>query len=393
MSNWANVALRDVADVFNGKTPSKSEQRSEGHPVLKIRDVSELGRFRGKHESFVDASIAAKYSKKLVRDGDTLILNAAHNADYVGSKTYRAEPSVFGTLATGEWLVIRPLGDKLDASFVHHWITSKSTRAAIRNVVNGIHLYPKDVARLEIPLPPISEQRRIAALLDQVNAVRAKRREALTQLDSLTRSIFDEMFGDPVTNPKGWPRKLAGEIGSVVTGNTPSRANPENYGDGIEWIKSDNINTPHYYLTVAKENLSPIGKSISRTVPSDAILVTCIAGSPDCIGNAAMTNREVAFNQQINAFLPKTGNPHFYYAQIIVGKKLIQEASTGGMKGMVSKGRFERIGFIVPPCDLQHEFARLSIRINNHIVAQRTSLAELDELFASIQLRAFRGEL
>ena len=132
MNSWTKAVLSDVAEVFNGKTPSKTEQRSEGHPVLKIRDVSEFGKFRGKHESFVDSSLAKKYSTKQVQEGDTLILNAAHNADYVGSKTYRAEPPVFGTLATGEWLIIRPTIGKLDASFVHHWVTSKSTRSAIR---------------------------------------------------------------------------------------------------------------------------------------------------------------------------------------------------------------------------------------------------------------------
>src|ERR1700681_619153 len=102
MSNWNNIALKEVADIFNGKTPSKGEQRSAGHPVLKIKDVSEFGEFRGAFTSFVDPTLAAVFTSKQVRDGDTLILNAAHTADYVGSKTYRVEPSTFGALTTGE---------------------------------------------------------------------------------------------------------------------------------------------------------------------------------------------------------------------------------------------------------------------------------------------------
>jgi type I restriction enzyme S subunit len=106
-----------------------------------------------------------------------------------------------------------------------------------------------------------------------------------------------------------------------------------------------------------------------------------------------MTNREVAFNQQINAFTVGDGDPHFFYAQIIVGKKLIQDASTAGMKGMVSKSRFEQIGLIAPPLPLQRTFARRAAAVETLKSAHRASLAELDALFASLQHRAFRGEL
>ena len=68
IADWKTVALGEVAGVFNGKTPSKAEQRAEGHPVLKIKDVSELGEYRGKFESFVDNELAGKFSKKQVTD-------------------------------------------------------------------------------------------------------------------------------------------------------------------------------------------------------------------------------------------------------------------------------------------------------------------------------------
>lgn len=96
----------------------------------------------------------------------------------------------------------------------------------------------EDAYRLELMLPPLPEQRRIAAILDQADALRAKRREALAQLDSLTQSIFIEMFGDPVENPKGWQRRQLGticEVGSskrvfveeLVDEGSPSTAVPK----------------------------------------------------------------------------------------------------------------------------------------------------------------------
>jgi type I restriction enzyme S subunit len=127
MSEWKIAKLTEVAAVFNGKTPSKLEQRTEGHPVLKIKDVSELGEYRGKFESFVDPELATKFANEQVQEGDTLILNAAHNADYVASKTYHAQPATFGALATGEWLIVRPDRKALDAKFAHHWVNSTRT--------------------------------------------------------------------------------------------------------------------------------------------------------------------------------------------------------------------------------------------------------------------------
>lgn len=246
---------------------------------------------------------------------------------------------------------------------------------------------------LELPLPPLPEQRRIAAILDQADALRAKRREALAELDRLTQAIFIDMFGDPLTNPMGWPEVLLEKLGSVVTGNTPSRDDLANFGNVIEWVKSDNLNTSRYYVTRAAEGLSEIGRRKARTAPADSVLVTCIAGSPECIGNCAMTDREVAFNQQINAFLPSVGNPHYYLALFRVGKKLIQQSSTNGMKGMVSKGRFEQIIVMSPPEELQKVFARRVLDTVALKDQQTKSLEQLDELFASLQGRAFRGEL
>src|SRR5437879_5249665 len=132
------VALGEVADVFNGKTPAKSDQREFGHPVLKIKDVHENGKFSGTFDSFVDPEFAAKHSKRAVRCDDVLILNAAHNADYVGSKLYKAESPVDGSLATGEWLIARSRDCRLHQAYLWHWFKLPSTRFRIREIVKGI---------------------------------------------------------------------------------------------------------------------------------------------------------------------------------------------------------------------------------------------------------------
>ena len=328
-------------------------------------------------------------------DGDVLV--AKITPCFENGKIAQARLSHRVGFGSTEFHVVRPRAGQADARYLLHFLRQERIRRDGERRMTGSadqrRVPAHFLAGLDVPLPPLPEQQRIAEVLDRTEAMRAKRRGALAQLDTLTQSIFLDMFGDPATNPKGWPCRAIGEIGQVITGNTPPRSNSDYYGTAIEWIKSDNINTPHYYLTKAEEGLSEAGKVVARIAPADSILVTCIAGSPDCIGNAAMTDREVAFNQQINALIPMHGDAHFLYVQVLVGKRLIQEAATAGMKGMVSKSRFERIPLIFPPIDLQRDFNHRVSTVEKLKTSHMASLAELDGLFASIQHRAFRGEL
>jgi type I restriction enzyme, S subunit len=162
----------------------------------------------------------------------------------------------------------------------------------------------------------------------------------------------------------------------------------------VEWIKSDNINTPHTYLTYGEEMLSEMGAEIGRIAPKNSILVTCIAGSISCIGNAAIADRDVAFNQQINAIIPKEGtDPFFVYYLIIYSKDNIKKFSTHSMKGMISKGLFESIYFICPPSDLQREFGKFAEKIEQIKFSQITAKQRTEELFNSVLQKAFAGEL
>ena len=210
---------------------------------------------------------------------------------------------------------------------------------------------------LDVPLPDIEQQRLALTTLHHAKNALDSRQAQLTKLDELIKARFVEMFGDPVTNPFNWPTVELGQRCEIITGNTPSRAEPENYGTYIEWIKSDNINTPSTFLTLAQEYLSEVGFQKCRFVESGSLLMTCIAGSLNCIGNVAVTNRRVAFNQQINAITPTCDNVLYLYWLMILSKPAIHKTINMALKGILSKSQLSSIKFPFPPIECQNQFA------------------------------------
>ena len=258
----------------------------------------------------------------------------------------------------------------------------------------GYSRHFKFLKRGRVHFPSFDEQKRIAAILDQAEELKQKRQRSLDLLEELKQSIFIDMFGDPFTNLKGFPVKSISSFGSVITGNTPSRQIAQNYGDHIEWIKSNNITPINIYVTKAEEFLSAKGASVGRVVPTGSILVTCIAGSRNSIGNVALTDRSVAFNQQINALLPNDpADTYFLFQQLYLNKELVREQSSGGMKGLVNKTNFSSIKLLDPPEQLKAEYNRKFQRLNLLAEQFKNSDTIINELFNSLQHKAFSGEL
>lgn len=144
-----------------------------------------------------------------------------------------------------------------------------------------------------------------------------------------------------------------------MTGNTPARAHNEYYGHYIEWIKTDNIDKSEKTLSEAAEWLSEEGLKKGRSVEPGAILVTCIAGSLNTIGNAAITDRTVAFNQQINALVPKKYDVQFLYVLLEQIRESIHLATNTNLKCILSKGSLSDIKTILPPIETQESFSKV----------------------------------
>lgn len=365
MTGWHDVALGEVCEFRYGKSLAAGNRDGGRFPVYGSNGVV------GGHSSALTDGPTVVIGRK----GSFGEIRYSESPCWPIDTTYYVDASA--TKADLKWLSHRLHGLGL---------TSLNRAAAIPG------LNRNDAYRQRLLLPPFEEQRRIAAILDHADALRAKRRQFLAHLDTLTQSIFHDMFGDPLANSHRMPTAAIGTVAGVVTGNSPSRAEAANFGDSIEWIKSDNLGGD--IASVADEWLSEIGRRKARVAPRGSVLVTCIAGSPQSIGKASLVDREVAFNQQINAVLPSRDlNTSFLLCQLRTAPALVRDRSTGGMKGLVSKSSFQSIEILLPPKELQREFVARWDRIRSQRAAVQCALAAEEELFASLQSRAFRGEL
>lgn len=326
--------------------------------------------------------------KQYLNQGDILVCTSSGSKDLVGKAAYIDEdlPMVFGAFCK----VIRPsvecseyIGHFFQSPYYRNYISSVSAGANINNLRN------EHISELNIQIPSLEEQRKIAAVLDKVSDLIAKRRQQLEKLDLLVKARFVEMFGDPVINPKGWEKFALGKRCDIVTGNTPSRAEPENFGNFIEWIKSDNINTPSMFLTEAQEYLSEIGFKKCRFVETDSLLMTCIAGSINCIGNVAVTRHRVAFNQQINAIVPKQDNVLYLYWLMLLSKPKIHGTINMALKGILSKGQLSEMVFPFPPIELQEQFATSVEQTEKIKTSIRESLTKLETLKKALMQEYF----
>jgi type I restriction enzyme S subunit len=242
-------------------------------------------------------------------------------------------------------------------------------------------------AQIVVPLPPFPEQRRIAEILDKADALRAKRRAALAQLDTLTQSIFLDMFGDPATNPKGWPRFTLRELGTVITGGTPPSAKEGMFDGPIPFVTPGDLESDD----PVKRSVTEAGAAEVGTVRPGATLVCCIGATIGKIGRAAVRS---AFNQQINAV--EWGlSVHDTYGTSVLRffKPTIIAWGASTTLPILKKSAFERIEIPVPTIELQTEFAERSAEVDRLEQYSRTSHAHCNDLFASLQARAFRGEL
>ncbi|MGB2676923.1 MAG: restriction endonuclease subunit S [Candidatus Acidiferrum sp.] len=365
------VPLGEACIVVMGQSPPGTSYNTSGDGLPFFQGKTDFGAIYPKTRVFCNQP------SRIAEEGDILMSVRAP----VGPTNLAKEKCCIG-----RGLAALRTDARLDTSFLLYFLRHHEPRLASQGQGSTFDAINRDdLEEIEIPLPGLPEQRRIAEQLEQADRLRRTRRYALELTDAFLPAAFLELFGDPVANPRGWERARVCEIGDVETGNTPPRETADYYGSAIEWIKSDNISLAQMHPSNATEGLSEKGIEVGRIVETGSLLLTCIAGSETSIGNVVLTDRRVAFNQQINAVTPhRDVDPQFLYGLFLAAKPMIQRNTTLAMKRMITKGKLENLVLIKPPLTVQQKFAALVEQVERLRAAQREALRQAEHLFKTL---------
>lgn len=390
------VRLGDHARLVRGitfKPRDKCDPQDEG-AVVCMRTKNVQATLDASDLIAVPCSLV-KNNEKMLSAGDILV-SSANSWSLVG-KCCQVPKLEYPSTAGGFISILRPTTEKLESSYLYRWFSSDVVQRKLRSLANQTtnisNLNHKRTLDLRIPLPPLAEQKRIARILDAADALRTKRREALAQLDTLLRSTFLDMFGDPVANPMGWKETRVGDATQIGTGSTPLRKNKNYYDGSIPWVKSTEVDWGK--ITATSECVSADGVKAARLklYPKGSI-VLALYGQGKTRGKCAVLGIDATINQACCVLTPRDPISTPYLFQFLKDSyHRLRGESRGGNQENLNMGIVRRFPVPVPPLEAQQRYADVAEFVEKQRTSQFAHLAELDTLFSSLQSRAFRGDL
>ena len=381
------MTLGSVCTFLNGGTPSRSVARYFEGDVPWITGADIVGPTVDRARGFITEEAIRDSATNHVPTETVLLVTRTS----VGKVAIAGMPLCFSQDITA----ITPDPKRLNTGYLVHFLRTKQSyleRAARGATIKGVTR--EVVANIPVALPPLPEQRRIAEVLDRADALRAKRRAALAQVDTLTQAIFLDMFGDPVTNKKAYPVYQMGDVCDVRDGTHDS----PKYGSegGYPLVTSKNVSGGFIDLTdvnyISEADYIQINKR-SKVDRGDIIMpMIGTIGSPVLVDHEpryAIKNLAlVKFTERSPSaiFVHHLLNCHYF-------DHIVSQKNRGGTQKFVSLGDLRAFPLPLPPQKEQQEFAYCVEAVDKVRTINQASLAELDALFASLQYRAFRGEL
>ena len=388
------VKLEEVCEIQRGGSPRPIEkfitEAENGINWIKIGDVAEGAKYITSTKEKIRNEGAAR--SRAVREGDFLLSNSMSFG-----RPYILRTS--GCIHDG-WLVLRYDKNRLTEDYLYHVLGSGFVYAQFENLAVGAvvkNLNSEVVRNVSIPLPPLSEQRRIAAILDQADALRAKRREALAQLDELQQAIFIEMFGDPITGRSKWPVGLLGTVCEKISDGT--HHSPPIQKKGVPYITAKHLKTygldffSDPWFISEKDHMQIFARCDPR--PDDVLYIKDGATT----GIAAVNRYDFPFSMLSSLALlrPNKKLLNSWYLCLWLNHPKVKMEILGAMAGAAIRrltlAKIKAVEIPIPPMVLQREFSSQIGHIRTLKEKSAASLSELDQLFSSLQHRVFRGEL
>lgn len=372
------------------------ESDNDGVAQIRMNNVDVDGRLRLDSVRRVPKHLADVAKFGLV-DGD-ILFNNTNSPELVGKTalfTGAQEPFVFSNHFTR----LRVSRKRVDPRYVARWLAKERNRGVFSRLcnqwVNQASVRKEALLALEVPLPEtLEEQRRIADILDKADAIRRKRKEAIALTEELLRSAFLDMFGDPVTNPKGWPVKPLGDLVDIRGGGTPSRARPEFFAGHVSWATAKDFRSE--FMSDTEEHVSEdaIASSATKLVPQGTILIVVKSKILMRRLPVAISTVPLCFNQDVKGLVARDLSEGPYIAAHIrmAQRKLLELARGVNTEGL-TLDHLRGHPVMRPPVDEVQRFVQLEATIRRSSDVNARGALAADDLFNSLMTRAFSGEL
>jgi type I restriction enzyme S subunit len=381
---WPMCKLKDCCKVVGGATPKRNIPEywsSQDVPWVTPKDVSNLV------TSVLDD--APEYiSKEGFKSCSTYIL--PKGSVLVTSRAPIGNVAIAGRdMCTNQGFKSLIPSRKVNDLYLYYCMLAYSEKLqALGNGATFKEVSKKIVEDFEIPLPPLAEQKRIAAILDKADAIRRKRQHAIQLADDFLRAVFLDMFGDPVTNPKGWEVKPVGDLCDCIV---PGRDKPKSFNGSTPWITTNEL--IHLGVTFKKENyigltVDEISEVKARVVPKKSVIMTCVGD----LGVVSVAGEDMVINQQLHAFLPSQEIAPSYLSFSLASQKgyMLKMASSTTLPYM-NKTVCNSVPVMLSPKEMQEKFESLVAKVAAFKLKSTDFSYEV--AFQSISQKAFRDEL
>lgn len=368
--------------------------------VMRTKNVQEKGLFLDDliavNESFV------RREEQFLREGD-LLLSSANSWELVGKTSYVGKLG-FNATAGGFISLVRPLAH-INSRYLYHWLTTSENQLAIRmcgrKTTNISNL---DVGRFKdliIPLPPLAEQKRIAAILDKADAIRRKRQQAIQLADDFLRSVFLEMFGDPVTNPKGWDEVTLLNLVSKKLQNGAYYPKETYSDDGVEMVHMSDVFSDVIQRGCLKRVMVSNADIEKYKLTSDDLLISRRSLTYDGAAKPSMipiSREHLIFESSMIRVTPDQNKirPQFLFQYLslpLVKNHFIRKYVTGATIKGISQRNLENIRVIVPPLKMQDAFTKKIRAIEEMCKTTNMQSLDIEKMCSSLSQKAFSGNL
>lgn len=388
--------LGDVAHFVRGVTYKPADVRDGpglgAIPVLRTKNVQAV--LNVTDLVYVADSVVRRPSQ-LLQSGDTLV-SSANSWNLVGRCCWIPDLG-FAAAIGGFVTALRPVDGRIHPRFLYHWFASPRTQALVRSFGNQTtsisNLNIKRCEDLELELPDMEEQRRIAAILDRADALVELRARSASVAGQLAGALFARTFGDLISPNGSWPMVKLGELARIIRGASPRPAgDPRYFGGPIPWLKiSDVTAAPGRVVQEIKQGVTEAGRDRSVLLPPQTLILTNSA----TVGIAKVIEPATCIHDGFLAFLDidERVDQTWLWAALRASRGRLVALAPEGTQKNLNGPIVKAVEISLPPIGMQRTFARELRTIETTIAAHVRAMDVLRSLRAGLQARVFSGQL